>query len=592
MRRALIVLFILGLFASPQRGSAQANPLQTYRSDMLGLAFQFPTDWKTWEQLATQTVMAANPADLDSITRAQKPAGLLFSVTISSFRQIGIERPDEFASVLGRVASSGSIVPTPIRIGGADGLLVGTSDQTQDLTTRTAILSLGRRRIALVRGVATLGGWGGGAEARFNDLLSSLSFFTPSGSDVDALGVMLWQLSAGNLHDLADVAVSPDGATLFVTDRSQGIWKVSANGAHLGIIRPAEVGAFVAVGALRANLQYVADPVNHTIWAVDSDAGTAVKFAGGEAGKGRGAFGAKSPERFAFGLRGTYVLDENEGSVRIQVFNRNGNIVTFWELPKVGTGVIEAPLISADLNGNSYVVGRNTAGILKIGPTGQVVAREIGKDALGSADPRAFLVDRYTNFYVATSDQGIYKLNESGKLIGVIGKPYDESAPPKPGQLGRPTGMTLDGNGVLYVTDTGKYPQLVAFALDGNTSVSLQAGTSDIGPIVLNAAVSGEITSAIFVHRYTFEGQAGDVVSITMRHAEGGKLDTYLDLFGADGRRFATNDDAKSPDLDRTDSQIKDFRLPATGTYTIRATRFGREAATGTGGYTLIVEKQ
>jgi hypothetical protein len=78
-------------------------------------------------------------------------------------------------------------------------------------------------------------------------------------------------------------------------------------------------------------------------------------------------------------------------------------------------------------------------------------------------------------------------------------------------------------------------------------------------------------------------------VIITMRDASGtGLLDPRLVLRSAEGREIAANDDVgavRPEDLAERDALI-DFFLPATGTFTIEAGRFG-----GRGDYLLTLER-
>jgi hypothetical protein len=64
-------------------------------------------------------------------------------------------------------------------------------------------------------------------------------------------------------------------------------------------------------------------------------------------------------------------------------------------------------------------------------------------------------------------------------------------------------------------------------------------------------------------HHWLFDGEAGDVVDISMR----GELDAYLELFAPDGVRVAVDDDSGGG----SDAAIAAFELPLSGTYRIIA---------------------
>ncbi len=67
-------------------------------------------------------------------------------------------------------------------------------------------------------------------------------------------------------------------------------------------------------------------------------------------------------------------------------------------------------------------------------------------------------------------------------------------------------------------------------------------------------------------HHWLFEGEEGDVVSISMVGVDEG-MDAYLELFAPNGVRVATDDDSGPA----TDAAISEFELPVSGTYRIVA---------------------
>jgi hypothetical protein len=103
-------------------------------------------------------------------------------------------------------------------------------------------------------------------------------------------------------------------------------------------------------------------------------------------------------------------------------------------------------------------------------------------------------------------------------------------------------------------------------------------------PVVSGQPVTGSITPDNKFDLYTFEGQAGDVVSVSMI-ATGGRLDTALFLMDPNGFQVAENDDAVVGES--TDSLISEFTLPQDGQYIIIATHFGMQYGGTTGAYSL-----
>ncbi len=594
MKRLLhLILTLMIALCAPVALSAQGETKE-YRSETLGVAFQYPAAWVVRSGMGEMTVIVAAQADLDALTNGGTPQNVIFSLSLTSFRLLNIQNPDDFAGVLARLAGPGRAAPTPVNIGGAAGLRLTLPDELNNIVSDTAILSVGGRRVAILRGVATLSAWRNGGERQFAQMTETVRFFPPPAeADLDRVGTVLWQRPMPDLPNMVGISVSPSGANLYITDRDLGIYRLNASGTDGELFRPPEIGQFAGILTLRDGNQYLADPGSNTLWLRPVGETAVRRVLGGQVGTGRGAFGVGSPRQFALANRSFYVLDENTNGLRVQVFNLGGTPITFWALSdKLPAGVTGA-MIDVDSAGNLYVLAKGMAGLLKLNAAGSILARDLGADGLAGGEPLAFTIDRFDNFYIATADQGILHLDPDGKLVGVIGLPYDESAPPKPGQLGRPVALGFAPNaGLMYVVDAGKYPQIVAFSLDGNTATNLESGTRAGGALAYGQTVQGEITETAFLYTYTFTGQAGEKVTISVAAAG---FDAFVDLVRPDGRVAAFNDDVQGPipGLSATDSQIATYRLPISGEYTIRVTRFGREAARGpntTGSFILRLE--
>jgi hypothetical protein len=67
-------------------------------------------------------------------------------------------------------------------------------------------------------------------------------------------------------------------------------------------------------------------------------------------------------------------------------------------------------------------------------------------------------------------------------------------------------------------------------------------------------------------HYWLFEGDAGDVITISMIAVDE-DLDTYLELFAPSGERVRTDDDSGGD----SNAQIAEFELPESGAYRILA---------------------
>lgn len=109
--------------------------------------------------------------------------------------------------------------------------------------------------------------------------------------------------------------------------------------------------------------------------------------------------------------------------------------------------------------------------------------------------------------------------------------------------------------------------------------------------LTYNSSTTGALTDSVTEQLFTFSGTKGDTVTITMIADNMENLDTFVWLLTSEGFAgddlvpLVDNDDAADASLGRYNSQIKDYVLPETGEYTIRATRIS-----GVGGFTLILE--
>ncbi|TVR24550.1 MAG: hypothetical protein EA396_01075 [Anaerolineaceae bacterium] len=110
------------------------------------------------------------------------------------------------------------------------------------------------------------------------------------------------------------------------------------------------------------------------------------------------------------------------------------------------------------------------------------------------------------------------------------------------------------------------------------------ATTISYGDTVRGTLAESEGKSSIY---YTFFGEAGDAVIITMIADDTSTLDPYLYLYEADGEtELIRNDDAAGGTLG-LNSQIDRFVLPATDQYVIRASHWGTR---GNGDFALTLE--
>ncbi len=141
------------------------------------------------------------------------------------------------------------------------------------------------------------------------------------------------------------------------------------------------------------------------------------------------------------------------------------------------------------------------------------------------------------------------------------------------------TSFTIDQNRVA----TGD----VGGIIGGSETLNIQSEQAAAVALTGGESIPGSITPQNKFDLYTFEGLAGDVVTVSMNRTSG-TLDTLLFLLDPFGIEIATNDDAN----DTTNSLINNVRLSQDGTYTIVATHFGTIYGGTIGGYDLALRNE
>ena len=102
-----------------------------------------------------------------------------------------------------------------------------------------------------------------------------------------------------------------------------------------------------------------------------------------------------------------------------------------------------------------------------------------------------------------------------------------------------------------------------------NSDSNLALGSEDAvlkGAIQVGGRVSGEITDAFEVHSWTFNGTAGQTVTIQGNAAGEDSTDPRVNLLGPDGSFLVGDDDSG----DEFNALISSFMLPVDGEYTIQ----------------------
>jgi hypothetical protein len=145
-------------------------------------------------------------------------------------------------------------------------------------------------------------------------------------------------------------------------------------------------------------------------------------------------------------------------------------------------------------------------------------------------------------------------------------------------------------SGVDQGKSTGAYGLIVGTPEDFGATPTNNPDNTDLPPgmeyggdVALGNTVSGAISNSTYVQLYTFDGNAGDMVTITAQ----GNLDAYLGLIDPNSDVIAEDDDSAGG-AKGLDAQIS-IRLPESGVYTVVATRSGIDQGETTGNYTLTL---
>lgn len=130
--------------------------------------------------------------------------------------------------------------------------------------------------------------------------------------------------------------------------------------------------------------------------------------------------------------------------------------------------------------------------------------------------------------------------------------------------------VTVESGAVIMPTQV-PFPSPTPVPFNGN-------GT---GALVFGEPVSGQLTASQPTATFTFDGEAGQIVSITLTS---NAFDTYLTLQDAAGNTLMTDDDSAG----NLNSRISGFTLPANGSYQAVVSSF---SSGSTGDYVIILEQ-
>ncbi|MBZ0309400.1 MAG: hypothetical protein K8I82_25270, partial [Anaerolineae bacterium] len=332
---------------------------------------------------------------------------------------------------------------------------------------------------------------------------------------------------------------------------------------------------------------------NYQIMTVNRAGGFEYGF--GSTGDDPGQFAPGMPRTIAVTRRDEiWTVSEGHSSAptnRLYHFDKWGNLLQMIDLADINPDLKNVRLDNNISTSALYLVGE-TGGLNLLDAEGNALVTNLGLEVFSLARPVDIAVAPGDNIIVATDTAGFLEFAPSGALLDRFGIPYEPSRTDafQPGETLLPAGMVVGPNITVYFAETNPNTgfsqiQTIRFTGDGNLPMPNRPdsgqGTAEAGLGIDPAAGGGEITYGAVVqgnlnnqyplHYWTFIGEAGDKVRITMRDISSGHtLDTLVILQDPNVFDMASNDDLEGdiPEgFHETDSVIE-VDLKAYGYYT------------------------
>ena len=376
---------------------------------------------------------------------------------------------------------------------------------------------------------------------------------TPGGLTVDG---------AGNLYITSShsvLKVDPGGTIRRIAGAGEWSCWLTNN-------RPATLSGLYGAGSVAVDKNgnlYIADPGHHCIRKVDENgiittiAGVGLSCSSGEKGYGGDAGPAvdallDSPTGIALDADGNlYIADYYNH--RIRRVGTDGIIVTVAGNGTEGFSgnggpAVEAQLslprdVAVDARGNLYILDHGNIRIRRVDPSGTIttVAGTGAEGYTGDGGPAtqatlsnelgSIALDAEGSLYIAdTNNDCIRKVLPDGTIVTVVGTgelgASADGASPTQAMLYRPGGVTVDGSGNLYVSDTWNH--CVRKVLPVGAYRDLAAGGEF--PFA-EADGTGHITNAAGRHQSTVDLATGTVLREFEYDVEN-RLTGITDIFG------------------------------------------------------------
>lgn len=150
-------------------------------------------------------------------------------------------------------------------------------------------------------------------------------------------------------------------------------------------------------------------------------------------------------------------------------------------------------------------------------------------------------------------------------------------------------GLIIERTGAYIIVATRYDDSSGSFVLSIEEAANSGMGSSRLAPLPLRYGESriGTLSHAQYERFYSFEAEAGDLITISMNRGASGDLDSYLILADAAFTPIQEDDDSGA---EFQDALITDYRIPADGRYHIIAARFDGGRGTTGGEYRLSLD--
>lgn len=551
--------------------AAQITGALPYAWDAADLALAYPAGWDEPLEIQLEDRMTLQLAQVLVDAVDVRPPGVPY-ITLTVIPPAEDDAAPDLSALLQQALRDIDIRPTseqPVRWLGvegvavrgssADGLLYGVG-QAVNLPVRGTVMIVGRGLVEQQDIVARF----------YNLVLSSVVLGANVRPTLPQYGV-LWRaertLADGEqaFLDLTGLAYDAPNQRLYALDQIAGVIQLDASTGAVEAIYPfSEPGLPSDIAVTSEGRVFVTDTGCGCLWVLNNT---------GQWIRRLDDFGPDAPLSLAADFEGrVYITDVQEEGVVVRVVD--GAQVSAIPMSE---DVIQQPLLTVDLSGRVLALVDHYR-VLRLGDEGFMPDFDLTANLPQAAD---ITVDLNNQLLVVTPDQGIVAFDMEGNEIDRIGRVI--TAFSQPGDLVTPTGVAAGADGTVFVADgDGFYGAVSAL------STLVEPGRLGAARLIPQLEVQGSVSTDVPSQTWTFEGAAGERVTLTAVALDAASgLNLALRLIAPNGREEAYNDDHENPALFHPfDAQIAGLRLAQDGVYTIAV-----ERVDGGGAYRLGLSK-